>query len=106
MTPLLQSVLSVPALFENLSCLQARGAVHVSFDRRGRQSIHHDGITYRLRLWSEEEWAALPKADRPAACAYNAELACWVGLVAALDCYAPDDPSTVAAKTLFQNPRR
>jgi hypothetical protein len=100
MTPLVRSVLSAPSLFDNLWRLGALGEVCISFDSRGHQYIHGDGMIYRLRFWSEEEWAALPMADRPADCAYKAELDCWVGLLTApeLDNHAPGDPTTGTAR--------
>ncbi len=69
MTALLESALSAPSLFDNLRHLDARGAAILSFDSRGHQYVSHDGLIYRLRFWSEEEWATLPIRSRPVACA-------------------------------------
>lgn len=40
----------------------------------------HQGRLYRLRFWSEQEWAALPEGSRPELAEYIPGL-CWVGAV-------------------------
>jgi hypothetical protein len=55
--------------------------IRASFlDRRGHPCGRRDGLLYRIRFWAEDEWAALPIADRPADHAYSHALACWASL--------------------------
>ena len=49
-------------------------------DRRGHPYVSHNNILYRLRFWTEDEWAALPPNGRPVISTFNPKLGSWVGL--------------------------
>ena len=52
-------------------------------DGRGRLYVSYNDILYRLRFWSEDEWAALPFGGRPVVSSYDADLHFWAGLESA-----------------------
>ncbi len=47
-------------------------------ESRGRLHVCIEDRLYRLRFWSEEEWAALDEDSRPAIASFSPWLGCWV----------------------------
>ena len=62
------------------ACRMPHGATALVLDDRGHQYMSHGGVLYRVRYYTEEEWALLPMDSRPVAWSYDPELECWVSL--------------------------
>ena len=66
------------------ACRRPRGATALILDDRGHLHVSHGGVLYRVRYYTEEEWAMLPMESRPVASSYDPELECWVSLEPAI----------------------